>query len=252
MHGDVLPSFKLLFDIEEKNSMAGKKRGFVIASTLALVTIILSACKTPYSQAPAATFTPFPQSNLFASSEPTSGLGPVEVLATGSAMAQLTTTPSTPSTAAAGVTPQVVTATNTPLIGINPSPTSTLAVSSGPSATSIPVGSRPQNYTLQEGEFPYCIARRFNVDPDELLSLSGLSAGVLYPPGTVLRIPQTGSFPGGRMLRTHPATYTVTQSDETVYGVACAFGDVDPALVAQANGISVNADLSVGQNLSIP
>ena len=50
----------------------------------------------------------------------------------------------------------------------------------------------------------------------------------------------------------HPTTYTVLASDETVYGVACKFGDVDPAAIAQANGISVDAALAAGQSLSIP
>src|SRR5690606_3962464 len=44
-----------------------------------------------------------------------------------------------------------------------------------PAATSVPPGVRPSTYTLQKGEFPYCIARRFNVDPTQLLSMSGLT-----------------------------------------------------------------------------
>jgi hypothetical protein len=85
-----------------------------------------------------------------------------------------------------------------------------------------------------------------------MLQLSGLSEGVVYDPGTLLKIPQSSSFPGNRMLRNHPATYTVSQSGETVYGVACTFGDVDPNAIAQANGISVDATLNVGQTLNIP
>jgi hypothetical protein len=54
------------------------------------------------------------------------------------------------------------------------------------------------------------------------------------------------------MLRNHPATYTVSGSDETVYSVACAFGDIDPARIAQANNISVSASLNAGQTLNIP
>jgi len=37
-----------------------------------------------------------------------------------------------------------------------------------------------------------------------------------------------------------------------VYSVACAFGDIDPARIAQANNISVGASLSAGQTLNIP
>jgi LysM repeat protein len=123
---------------------------------------------------------------------------------------------------------------------------------SGTLPTSVPVGSRPATYTLQPGEFPYCIARRFDVDPDALLSLNGLSSGTIYRPNLSLRIPQSGSFPGTRALRNHPVTYTVASSSETIYGIACLFGDVDPSAIAQANNIAPSAALTSGQQLSIP
>jgi LysM repeat protein len=120
-----------------------------------------------------------------------------------------------------------------------------------PAATSVP-GVRPATYSLLAGEFPYCIARRYNVDPDQLLALSGLVDGVIYPPGTPLKIPQSGSFPGDRMLQSHPATYTVVSSAETIPSIACKYGDVDPSSIASANGLAVSAVLSSGQQLSIP
>ena len=70
--------------------------------------------------------------------------------------------------------------------------------------------------------------------------------------GTTLRIPQTGFFPGARALRSHPTTYTVTSSNETFYSVACLFGDVDPAQIAQANGLSLGSVLNLGQAINIP
>jgi LysM repeat protein len=69
--------------------------------------------------------------------------------------------------------------------------------------------------------------------------------------GTVLSIPQSGSFPGTRALRNHPATYTVASSTETVYSIACLFGDVDPARILEANNLS-GTSLTVGQALNIP
>ena len=123
---------------------------------------------------------------------------------------------------------------------------------SAPTATSVPPGVRPPTYTLQNGEFPFCIARRFNVDPDALLSASGLTSPDLYYPGLTLTIPQSGAFPGTRMLASHPTTYSVIASDETVYSVACKFGDVDPAAIASANSISVSSKLTAGQKLQIP
>lgn len=110
---------------------------------------------------------------------------------------------------------------------------------------------RPSTYTLQSGEFPYCIARRFNVNPDDLLALNGLSSGQILQPGLQLRIPSTGSFPGDRALRTHPTQYTVAV-DDNIYKVACYFGDVDPSSIAAANGIAVTTPLATGKILNIP
>ena len=52
--------------------------------------------------------------------------------------------------------------------------------------------SQASNYTLQNGEFVFCIARRFNVDPDEILALNGLFDSQTVYPGLVLKIPQSG------------------------------------------------------------
>jgi LysM repeat protein len=106
---------------------------------------------------------------------------------------------------------------------------------------------------LQRGEYPYCIARRFNVDPGELLALNAMSDRGTFYNGMVLQLPQTGKpFPGDRMQRVHPAVYTVSKADETMYTIACTFGDVHPEAIAQANGLSIESVLSVGQQLRIP
>jgi len=134
-------------------------------------------------------------------------------------------------------------------------PAPTAEPTQAPVATAIPVPAatpgRPSSYTLHGGEYPYCIARRFDVNPSQMLSLSGLGAGGSYPPGTVLRIPQSGSFPAGRALKSHPTTYTV-KSNESIYSIACDFGDVDPNVIAVANGLSAPYALTVGQTLQIP
>ena len=238
--------------------MAGMKRGMLIASILMLASIVLSACNQPYSQAPAVTNTPIPQSNLFASAQPTT-MDSIATFSAGTLTAQLTTSPGAPaastSTVAPGVTPLAVTATNTPLVSVIPTSTATLAVGSNvPTSTPLPAGSVPSSYTLQTGEFVYCIARRFNVDPDEILALNGIVDSETIYPGLVIKIPQTGNaFPGNRMLRTHPASYTVTAADETVYSVACAFGDVDPTrIISNNSNIPASGALTIGQTLNIP
>jgi len=241
--------------------MASMKRGAIIASILVLVAVVASACDLQYSTPPAVTDTPINPDSLFATpmGQATS-MNSVESFATGTAMAIQSGTPAGVVTA----TPSVDTTQQALLASVTPTsiialptnavttPTATLAVATSQAVnTSLPVGVRPASYTLQEGEFPFCIARRYDVDPEALLTLSGLSEGVIYPPGTILRIPQSGSFPGARALSAHPTTYTAT-AGETIYAVACKFGDVTPEAIATANGLSVGATLTSGQSLSIP
>jgi LysM repeat protein len=112
-------------------------------------------------------------------------------------------------------------------------------------------GGAPASYTLQKGEFPFCIARRFDVNPYDLLSLNGLTDTTVVQPGTTLRIPQSGSWPGDRSLINHPANYTVRAGD-TIYSIACAFGDVSPDMIALQNSLSSPFTLNSGQVLVIP
>jgi LysM repeat protein len=153
--------------------------------------------------------------------------------------------------------------TGTPIVVgtiVSPTPTSLIPPTGAPGITTTPATplaitvtppSRPATYTLHEGEFPYCIARRFNVDPETLLSLNGLSEGETFSPGLVLTIPQTGSFPGTRALIQHPATYTIVSGD-SIYSIACKYGDVDPLAIAAVNSLTAPYTLHAGQSLSIP
>ncbi len=242
--------------------MANRKKSVILFSLLALTAITISACTQPYSSVPLET----PAANatsLFVSPFPTSDnpMAMVEELSTGTALAEtavaLTAGTSLATAVGTEITPDsnatatptlmgAATATATPTLGnITPSATQ-------PAPTVIT--NRPGSYTLQKGEFPYCIARRFNIDPAELLSLNGLSSGDIYYPNLTLTIPQSGKpFPGTRALRSHPDTYTVADASLTVYGVACAYGDVDPAAIVQANsGLSLASALTVGQKINIP
>lgn len=248
--------------------MSKKQRGMLAVFIFVVSTMLISACTQSLSSAPAATPTLIPD-GLFVSpiASVENPMAMIEEFAKQTAAAQTTVagggTPATPGAVATSGTPQAATTGTvlTPQSGVIATATSTAVVistptnaNSQPAATSVPPGVRPASYTLQSGEFPYCIARRFNVDPDDLLALSGLSSSQAnsLSSGTVLKIPQSGSFPGDRALAAHPTTYTVVSSDETIYGVACKFGDVDPAAIATANGISASASLTAGQQLQIP
>jgi len=241
--------------------MVRMKRGAWVASALALVAMITSACEQPYSSAPVVTNTPIDPNSLFATRiGGATEMSDIEAFGTQTAQAANPVTSSP--------VPQSSTATSTPLVSLpnNPTltPTATLAVpgevtitpiSGVPTSTSVPSGSRPSTYTLQREEFPYCIARRYNLDPDSLLTQNQLSSGTVFYAGVVLNLSNVASpFPDVRALRPHPTTYTVTgNADNTVYGVACKFGDIEPSAIVQANsGITLNSTLSVGQSLSIP
>jgi LysM repeat protein len=244
--------------------MSKKQRGLLVIFILVVSSVMISACTQSLSSAPDATPTLLPP-ELFVSPLPSveNPMALIEEFAKQTSVAQTTVasggTPGTPQPVAVGtlITPQDGTVA-TPTVGIPSTPTNAVpttpaaVVPSGPTTTPVPAGVRPATYILQSGEFPYCIARRFNVDPDALLSLSGLTSPDVYSVGDRLTIPQSGAFPGSRMLATHPTTYSVLSSDETVYSVACKFGDIDPATIASTNNISISAKLTAGQKLQIP
>jgi LysM repeat protein len=209
-----------------------KKISLMIALAVTAV-FLLAACERSASNSPLATLT-------IESSNPASvptGISLVEAWGTSTAIYQqtaqglLTASPTSE-------TPSDSTAIPT---------TETTPVIVAPTVTP----GRPATYTLQSGEFLYCIARRFDVDPDALLALNGLNRGQILQPGLELRIPQTGSFSGTRALHPHPTTYTVAVND-TIYSIACRFGDLDPTSIAAANGLSLSSPLTTGKVLNIP
>jgi LysM repeat protein len=236
-----------------------------LAVIILISVMAISACTQSYSQAPAATPTLIPP-DLFVSPFPSveNPMAMIEEFAKGTATAAgltaaagggTTGTPGTPGVTVIVTTPVVTGTPGTPTNANVVATTPIVVTAGGPSLTPLPPGVRPTTYTLQKDEFPFCIARRFNVDPAKLLSASNLTSPDIYYQGLQLTIPQSGSWPdpSTRSLRNHPDTYTVTgNADDTVYGVACKYGDVDPAAIAQNNGISVSAALTIGQQIKIP
>ena len=115
-----------------------------------------------------------------------------------------------------------------------------------------PTTGKPQEYTLQKGEFPYCIARRFDVNPNELLRVNNIQPGSTLQEGITLSMPKSDrTYPGERTLRQHPTTYNV-QNGDTIYSIACLYGDVDPNAIASVNNLATPYELSTGQELQIP
>jgi len=215
-------------------------------SIILLVVVGLVACNQPASQGPGTVAT---QGTVFPTPKVTSDLSNFDRAGTQTAVAEQaaakpTETPVPPTPTAEA---PLLAVTETP-VPAPAQPTATLVPTLN---VAIPTIAVPANYTLQEGEYPYCIARRFNVDPGEMLRVNGLSGDTYYA-GLVLKIPQTGGgFPAERALKKHPATYTVKTGD-TIYDIACQYGDVDPAQIAAANGLTVPYSLKVGQQINIP
>ncbi len=241
------------------------KRFFALLSVVVGLMLSLAACERSFSAAPQATPTLLPPE--FSTPLPDDPMAMIAATATAMAMgAEIPT--ETPLPEIETPTPvDLAMPTETPIEGITETPTPPFIIITPPPETvatptnvlpTIPPvaftpGSIPSTYTLQEGEFPFCIARRFNVNPFELLQLNGLSDGMIYRPGLPLRIPQTGNpFPGERALKPHPTTYTVEKANMTIYAVACEFGDVFPEAIAAVNNLSLSARLTLGQVLNIP
>lgn len=135
------------------------------------------------------------------------------------------------------------------IVTITPTPLATDA----PTQVVIPTLTRPVTYTLQANEDPYCIARRYNLDIGELLSQNNLTTDSKLATGAVLKIPATNHrwSSGARVLMQHPTSYTV-RSGDTLYQIACAYGDVSPEAIIVVNNLTEPYTLSAGQVLNIP
>lgn len=142
-------------------------------------------------------------------------------------------------------------------------PTATSAVEMEPTATLAPTEDAgdteviteypvPDSYTLHSGEFIFCLARRFNILPEDIMDYNGYEYGTLLYPGDTLLLPPNGrAYIGDRALQYHPASYTVIYGD-TLYSIACLYGDVDPRSIAAANDLDLNQVLTPGTVLQIP
>lgn len=201
-----------------------KKLSIVIVSVV-LFALVLTGCKMPASKAPT---TPTGQ----AMTTPIRIQTDSPDFLTQTAVAK----PANTATLAPGESPE-------------PLPTNT---SEPTEVIPVPTLTRPAEYTLQEGEFLFCIARRYDLNPEDLLDVNNLGPDDLLSPGATIQIPQTGSWPGeSRALLPHPTSHTVSQN-ETIYSIACDYGDVSPEAIIAVNQLEEPYDLTPGQTLNIP
>jgi LysM repeat protein len=224
------------------------QKAIVLVALAIVLALSLSACRLPASTPPEATPTtagevPFPVDTQ----------DPVSAFATQTAIA------STPLPVLPTDTPQVIVATNTPDAadqGEQPAATEDANEGGGvvqPSGPT-PVVERPATYTLNKGEWPICIARRFDLDIDTLFSSNGMNMNSKPATGVTLTIPASGNWDskfGSRSLKAHPVDYTVVAGD-SVYSIACAYGDVTPEAILAVNGLSSAADIQPGMRIRIP
>lgn len=210
------------------------KRLLRISSVILIVVLLatsLSACRLPASSGP--------EGEATEESPAPSGSGEIseiEAAATSTAQAGGGST-------SGGETQPVIAMTETP-VPVPPTPTPPAYVQATPGI--------PTSYVLKYGEFPFCIARRFNVNQYELLAANGLGVNSATYVGMTLKIPQTGNhFDGQVWLKAHPAEYKV-KAGETLEIIACKFGNVSPEMIALQNNLSTPFTLNVGQVLVIP
>jgi len=200
-----------------------------------LLLTILSACIRPASKAPVATATatlelPFPMPG-----QPTV----IKDIAAGTMTAQAMLTPAIATLQP--TTGEVVAASPTPI-----PPTPVIVYTATPGI--------PATYTMQLGDTVYCLARRYNLDPNAIITANPSLNPDSIRDGTTIYLPQGPVWPeslGSRARNAHPGTYTVG-SGETIYHVACYYGDIAPEAIAQANGLAAPYTLSAGLTLTIP
>jgi LysM repeat protein len=227
--------------------------GLAIAS-LILIAMFLGAC-TRTASTPAATS---------ATAQTPSALTGQQATMEAVRSALLTQTAQAASGSKATSTPLVVVTQGTPSAPLATAGTGTPKTTTAATAAATTCG--PTSYTVLSGEWVYSIARKFNVDPQEIIDLNGLVAPYALTPGQTLKLP--GDCPSGTtpvvVATVTPGGPTITpggtiaagtvyyvQAGEWVYSIARKFG-INPQAIIDTNGLAAPYTLSVGQKLIIP
>jgi LysM repeat protein len=223
------------------------KKMMLVTLTMILISLFVASCSLPASTAPESFATntpnvPFPiATNAQTVHEVVSGTQTAQAMQGGQSTQGLPTIP----VGSTGLPTFPSLYTNTPGSMVLSTPTKTMV----PFATSTP--GLPATYTIHEGEYCYCLARRFNIDPIALVNTNPACNNNPVQPGTTITITNSGTWPGNRARFPHPTSYIVKGGD-TIYTIACYFGDVDPNIIIAANGLQSPYTLTVGQTLQIP
>lgn len=220
-----------------------KATNLIFVAALLVAVLVLSGCNLSASRAPA--LQPTATSDMLFMTE-TPGEGLAGEIATQTAQAQAPAVATeTPVPAEQPTQPPAEQATQPPAEQQQPQQQQAVAV---------PTLTRPTSYTLQKGEWPICIARRYDLDINALFNANGLTMASKPAAGTTLKIPASGNWSetayGKRALRAH-GDYKVNAGD-TVYTIACYFGDVSPEAILAVNGLSGPGDVKAGMTLKIP
>lgn len=219
-----------------------------------LLGVLVTACEKPASTAPAATPTgagnsPFP------TAEPQSGNMSTFATQTAVAKTPAAVGPSATPAPGAKTTPQAPQPTKAP--ADNPAQPTAVPPTAKPEVVVVVPSAtpgRPATYIIQPGDHFLCIARRYNLNPEEFLAQNGLNMNSQAVVGQTVKIPQGGSWPssfGARSLKAHPADYTI-QSGDTLNKIACGFGDADPNAIILANDLKAPYTLSAGDVIKVP
>jgi len=67
----------------------------------------------------------------------------------------------------------------------------------------------PDSYTLHKGEFVFCLARRFNILPKDIMTLNGYESGDILYPGEVVQIPSNSRT----YIKFHPTAGRILESE---------------------------------------
>ena len=138
-----------------------------------------------------------------------------------------------------------------------PTPLPTATKPYDPNITMYGTTNGQTTYTLQEGDDLVCLARRFDVSIAQLLSQNNIETPEEMGVGDTVLLPRSPNpwsmldGYGRRILVLHPASYTI-QNGDTLFSIACSYGDVRPEDIAVKNQLVLGEPLPVGMTIAIP